>query len=176
MQPADLRIDPFTWIPASARRREASALGMMILAASCIAVGILIGRGWSDVAQAPRQTVSTMPTAEVAASPRSQVGSAGHQTPSQPSLAKRGNPTEQSPLREPGDSEPKQETPPVVLLNPGTADPHESARAPRELGDNRRRIQKDTARRRDDLYRAEEQRFGSSAPDYRALRDYMLGR
>jgi hypothetical protein len=182
MQPADLRIDPFTWIPASARRRGASTLGMMLLAASCIAAGILIGRltaGKSDVAEAPRQTVSAVPTAKDISSPRSQAGSASQQRPSQPSLALEGNRErpEQSPLREAREGEPKQETLPVVLLNPGTAEPNALARPPRELGDNNRsRIQKETARQRDDVYRGEGQRFGRSAPDYRALRDYMLGR
>ena len=182
MQPADLRIDPFTWIPDSARRGGASTLGMMLLATSCIAIGILIGRltaGRSEVVQAPGQTVSVVPTAKITASPRSQAGSASQQKPSQPSLALEGNRErpEQSPVREAREGEPKQETPPVVLLNPGTAEPNARARPPRELRDNNRSgIQKETARQRDDVYRGEGQRFGSPASDYRALRDYMLGR
>ena len=178
MQPADIRIDPWTWIPA-AKRSGARALGILILAVSCTAAGILIGRltvGRSDVAEAPRQTSSAVPTAKAPTSPQSQGGSVTQKSPPQPSLAIKGSPesTEQSRPKQASEAEPKQQTPPVVLLNPGTADPNARARAPREASDDRSRFREDPARRRDDV--GDRERPNSAARDYRALRDYMLGR
>jgi hypothetical protein len=180
MQPADLRIDPFTWIPASARRRGALTLGMMLLAASCIAVGILIGRltvSRSDVAEGPRP-VTAVPDARKAA-PTPQAASEPQQKPPQPSLALKGNPesgNQSAPEPVPkGESE--QQPPPVVVLNPGTADSvSPRPRSQRQADDTRNKYQQRPVRRRADGSGGEGERLESTGRDYRALRDYMLSR
>ena len=160
MQPAEVRIEPWTWVPA-ARRRGTSALAIAVLAVSCTAAGILIGR-------LARK-----------ASPTPQAASEPQQGPPQPSLALKGNPEFGNPSApEPvpkGESE--QQPPPVVVLNPGTADPvSPRPRSQRQANDDRNLYQQRPVRRRDDGNGGEGKRLESTGRDYRALRDYMLSR
>jgi len=181
MQPADLRVEPWTWVPAAGRRRT-SALAIAILAVICTAAGIFIGRltaSRSDVAEAPRQAVSAVPDARKA-SPTPQAASEPRQEPSQPSLALKGNPdsgNQSPPDPVPNKRESEQQPPPVVVLNPGTADPvPPRPRAQRQATDDRSRYQQRPVRRRTDGSVGEGERLESTGRDYRALRDYMLSR
>src|SRR5262245_3756150 len=180
MQPADLRIEPWTWVPAGGRRRT-SALAIAILAVSCTAAGILIGRltaSRSDVAEAPRQAVPAVPDARKA-SPTPPPASEPQEQPPQPSLALKGNPDSgnQSPPEPVRKGESEQQPPPVVVLNPGTADPiSPGPRGQRQATDDRSRYEKRPVRRRADGSGGERERLESAGRDYRALRDYMLSR
>ena len=179
MQPADLRIEPWTWVPA-ARRRGTSALAIAILAVSCTLAGILIGRLTairSDVAERPRP-VTAVPDARKA-SPTPQAASEAQQEPPQPSLALKGNPESgnQSAPKPVPKGESEQQPPPVVVLNPGTADPvSPRPRSQRQADDTRNKYQQRPVRRRADGSGGEGERLESTGRDYRALRDYMLSR
>ena len=180
MQPADLRIEPWAWVPA-ARRRGMSALAIVILAVSCTATGVIIGRltvSRGDVADGPRP-VTAVPDARKAA-PTAQAASEPQQKPPQPSLALKGNPesgNKSAPEPVPkGESE--QQPPPVVVLNPGTADSvSPRPRSQRQADDVRNKYQQRPVRRRaDGGSGGEGERLESTGRDYRALRDYMLSR
>jgi len=190
MQPADLRVDPWTWVPAAGRRRP-SVLAIALLAVSCTVAGVLIGRltaGRSDVAEAPRQAVSAVPDARKAsppapdarkASPPAPPASEPQQEPSQPSLALKGNPEsgKQRPPEPVRKSESEQHSPPVVVLNPGTADPASPRpRGQRQANDDRSRYQQRPVRRRAEGSGGEGERLEGTGRDYRALREYMLSR
>ena len=148
---------------------------------SCIAAGILIGRLTairSEVAEGPRQIVSAVPNAKKA-SPTPQAASEPQQEPPQPSLALKGNPESGNPSApEPvpkGESE--QQPPPVVVLNPGTADlVSPRPRSQRQANEDRNRYQQRPVSRRADGNGGEGERLESTGRDYRALRDYMLSR
>jgi len=181
MQLADLRLEPWTWVPA-AGRRGMSALAIAILAVSCTAAGILIGRftaDRSDVAEGPPQAVSAVPEARKV-SPTPPPASEPQREPSQPSLALKGNPdsgnqSAPEPVRK-GESE-QHPPPPVVVLNPGTANPvSPRPRGQGQANDDRSRYQQRPVRRRADGSGGEGERLESTGRDYRALRDYMLSR
>ena len=151
MQPADIRIDPWTWIPAPAKRSGARALGITDTCRE-------LHRGWksldraayrrkercrgstaSDKLRCPdREGSNVTAVARRLKEPR--------KSPPQPSLAIKGEGLESStgivPTREAGKrSRTQASMSQKTNLNPGTADPRARARAPREASaDDRSRF------------------------------------
>ena len=177
MQPADLRIEPWTWMPATRGGRGTSALAIAILAVSCTAAGILIGRltaSRSDITEGPRPVTAAPDVRKAAPTPHA--ASEPQQESPRPSLALKGNPKsgDQSAPEPVPKGESEQQPPPVVILNPGTANPvPPRQRGQRQANDDRSRYQQRPVRRR---YDGEGERLESTGRDYRALRDYMLSR
>lgn len=166
----------FRWIPdetAQATPVRTRAISAAVLAVSCIVIGIVIGRLTAAIpartGSGPPDVVS-MPSAKKPAEPFVE----------RPSLALKSD-TETSTQKPSASLSPKGEThsPPVVLLNPGTADKNRSAareepraRPPKErsLGDP---PQEDRQGQATDDRR---QMLPGPARDYQSLREYMLSR
>jgi hypothetical protein len=170
----------FRWIPdetAEATPVRTGAIRAAVLAVSCIVIGIVIGRLTAAIpartGSGPPDVVS-MPSAKKPAEPFVE----------RPSLALKSD-TEtsaQKPSASPSPKgEPKTHSPPVVLLNPGTADKNRSAAREeprarprpvreRSLGDA---PQEDREGQATDDRR---QMLSQPARDYQSLREYMLSR
>jgi hypothetical protein len=169
MRPGDIRVEPWIWIPASSRP-WGRAIALALLALTCAVVGIVVGRLATDRPEVQR------PQPQAASTPKPKSAPAGPKQDVQPTLAIRGTePTKSDTNRRVG-AEPGQDTPRVVIINPGTAD-QKGRRDLHAAGD------------RDDRNRAERpapgpaardrqarESFGSTAPNYQALRDRFLGR
>lgn len=162
MQPADIRVDPWVWIPLPSRRGR--VLPTIVVAAVAAAAGYGLGRHSDKVDVAPPQKT-------VAASPISQpvaVNSEAKARGEKPDLALKSGVTQTRP-----------EAPPVVLLNPGTADsksvqdraPTRVSRAVPGRAGGEETPRSDVGKPRDE--RAAGSR--NSMRDYHDLRDYMLG-
>jgi hypothetical protein len=165
------------WIPdETAIPVRTRVLSAAVLAVSCVVIGIVIGRLTVGVPAGTGPGPSTAISAPLPKKPEPAV--------ERPSLALKGD-TEtatRTPAVSPNpQAEPKTDAPPVVLLNPGTADNNPSAarqetRAMTQLRKERSswgapqqgRERQTTDDRRDILSRP--------APDYHSLREYMLSR
>jgi hypothetical protein len=174
MQPADIRTEPWVWVPLP--RRRGRLLSTVLVAAVAATAGYMMGRH-SDKAEVvpPEKTVATSPRPE-AVNAKTKPREAGEK----PDLALKSD--VETPKHIPTQAKPK--PPPVVLLNPGTADPkgkvgdrgitHESKAAPaRSSGDETARSDVGNSKPRDERAAGGSR---NSMRDYRDLRDYMLGR
>jgi hypothetical protein len=163
MQPADIRIDPWVWIPFSRPRRR--VLPTILVAAAAATAGYMMGRHSNRADVAPPQKI-------VAASPTTQpIAAKARDAGEKPDLA----------LKSDGETK-KPQAPPLVLLNPGTADSkgvldrattRPSRMAPARVGgEESLRSSTENSQPR------EERAAGSrnSMRDYRDLRDYMMRR
>ena len=147
MHTDNIRLSP--WLPTIRPK------GLLLMLA-CVGIGILIGRMTAEKIVVTQDRLPT--AAELAAlqtlSPPSRVGRAI--TP------ERSRPVTQ-------EEAPKKVTPPVVVINPGTADGREAGRPAAMI----------RGRQRDRPPVVENDEGGGNQPqarDYRALRDYMLNR
>jgi hypothetical protein len=168
----------FRWIPeetAQATPVRTGAISAAVLAVSCIVIGIVIGRLTAAI---PARTGSGPPDV---------VSMASAKKPAEP-FVERPSPalksdTETRTQKPSASPSPKGEThsPPVVLLNPGTADKNRSAAREeprarprpvreRSLGDA---PQEDREGQATDDRR---QMLSRPARDYQSLREYMLSR
>ena len=167
------------WIPDETARSvsvRTRATSVAVLAVSCVLIGIVMGRLTAGI---PARTGSGPPDV---------VGAPSAKNPAEPGIEKPNvalkSDTETSGAQKRASSpsteaERKTDPPPVVLLNPGTADKSPSA-VPEEMRPRSQPVKeprlrvppqenrKSTDERRDMLSR--------SAPDYQSLREYMLGR
>jgi len=176
MQPADLRVDPWVWIPASCRRGR--VLPTIIIAIAAASAGYILGRhsDKADVA-APRKIAAVSPKPQPVAV-NSKVKTAD--TEERPDLALKSD--DETKKQIPILPQTKPETPLPILLNPGTADPKNvQARGPTrvsrgppgrvgggeilpaDLGNNPPRDEPAAGSR-------------NSIRNYRDLRDYMMRR
>jgi hypothetical protein len=193
-----------TWVPApeweATRARRARAVGAVMLASACASIGFLIGRVSTQLPPAAQHQTGlgkrTAETPKQAGAVASELARrAAVQASPPPTLALTSDP----------DPETKAATPPVVLLNPGSAD--DPARKPREIGKGRaqsaqegkgvttnpftdrppeageKRSPNEAARQRRPSEREARQADDNQRPnspnseaDYRSLRDYMLSR
>lgn len=173
MQPADIRVDPWIWIPFSGRRRR--VLPTVVIAIAAASAGYILGRHSDkpDVA-APQKTVAaSLKTQPVAVNSETK-------TKEKPDLALKSDVETKKHM--PAVTQTKPEAPPPVLLNPGTADPKSvqvrgptrvsrvapgrvggEGNLPAGLGNNRARDEPAAGSR-------------NSMRDYRDLRDYMMRR
>jgi len=171
MQPADIRTEPWVWIPRSGR-----VLPTIMVAAVAATAGYMLGHHSDKTGVAsPHKTVAASPitqpvavngTREAGEKPDLALKSDGETTKQMPALART-----------------KPEPPPVVLLNPGMADPKGNVRDPSTTRESRAAPTQGT---RDGTPRSDagkskprdERTVGTpnSMRDYRDLRDYMLGR
>ena len=177
MQPADIRIEPWVWVPLS--RRRGRALPTVLVAAVAAASGYMLGRH-SDKAGVvpPQKTVAVSPITQPAAvNKKTKLREAGEK----PDLALKSD--GETAKHIPALTQTKPEPSPVVLLNPGTAAPkgtvrdrttaRESSRAPpARASGNETPPDVESNKPRDE--RAPGSR--NSMGDYRDLREYMLGR
>jgi len=167
------------WIPDETARSvsvRTRATSVAALAVSCVLIGIVMGLLTAGI---PSRTGSGLPDV---------VGAPSAKNPTEPGVEKPTlalkSDTETSGAQKRASSpsteaERKTDPPPVVLLNPGTADKSPSA-VPEEMRPRSQPVKeprlrvppqenrKSTDERRDMLSR--------SAPDYQSLREYMLGR
>ena len=150
MHTDDIRLSP--WLPTI-------RLKGLLLIFACVGIGILIGRMTAEKIVVTQDRLPT--AAELAAlqtsSPSSTVGRA-----TTPEPVQRSRPVTQ-------EEAPKKVTPPVVVINPGTADGREAGRPAAMI----------RGRQRDRPPVVESHECGGNQPqarDYRALRDYMLNR
>jgi hypothetical protein len=177
MQPADIRAEPWVWLPLS--RRRGRVLPTVMVAAVAAAAGYMLGRHSDKVDVAPSQkTVAASPiTQPVAVNSKAKPREAGEK----PDLALKSDGETEKHI--PALTQTKPEAPPVVLLNPGTADPkgnvrdrattRESRASPaRAGGDEISRSDMGNNKPREE--RAVDSR--NSMRDYHQLREYMLGR
>jgi hypothetical protein len=177
MQPADVRVDPWVWIPLS--RRRGRVLPTVIVAAVAATAGYMMGRhsDKADVAP-PQKTVAASPiTQPVAVNSKAKPKDAGEK----PDLALKSD--GETAKHMPGLAQTKPEAPPVVLLNPGTAGPKGNVRDPATTHESRAAPARTSAGEtpRSDVGNSkprEERAVGSqnSMRDYHDLRDYMLRR
>jgi hypothetical protein len=176
MQPADIRVDPWVWIPFSGRRRR--ILPTIIIAIAAASAGYILRRhsDKADVA-APQKTVALSPKPQpVAVNSKAKVEDTGEK----PDLALKSD--DETKKQIPTLPQTKPEAPLPVLLNPGTADPKNvQARGPTrvsrgppgrvgggevlpaDLGNNPPRVEPAAGSR-------------NSMRNYRDLRDYMMRR
>jgi len=206
MQGNDLRAEPWTWTPAPETPPRTRVVGALVLAASCIAIGFLVGRlSVGTLAdKASRKAISAMMPASsplpsaTTNQPARDANPPAEGASSRPSLALKSDP---EPAGKPAltatrEAGPQSAAPPVVLLNPGIADPRRSSDASvpavqdgrkvnkridetreADVRDNTSRIEATRQRRGDDGNgRIDRSARSGSEPDYQALRDYMLGR
>jgi len=172
MQPADIRIEPWVWIPFSSRKRRVLPTILIAIAAACAAY--ILGRH-SDKPHvaAPPKTVTASPKTEPAAvNSETKTKDTGEK----PDLALKSDVETKKDI--PAVTQTKPVAPPPMLLNPGTADPksvqargptRESRAAPgrvvgegsADAGNNRPRDEPAAGSR-------------NSMRDYRDLRDYMM--
>ena len=174
MQPADIRVDPWVWIPFSGRRRR--ILPTIIIAIAAASAGYILGRHSDKVdVAAPQKTVAVSPKPQpVAVNSKAKVEDTGEK----PDLALKSD--DETKKQIPTLTQTKPEAPPPVLLNPGTADPNVPARGPTrvsrgppgrvggeilpaDLGNNPPRDEPAAGSR-------------NSIRNYRDLRDYMMRR
>jgi hypothetical protein len=178
MQPADIRFEPWVWVPFS--RRRGRVLPTVVVAAVAAAAGYMMGRH-SDKADIvpPQKTVAVSPIAQPAAvNKKTKLREAGEK----PDLALKSD--GETAKHIPALTQTKPEPPPVVLLNPRTADPkgnlgdrttaRESSRAAPARASNDEPSRSDAGNDKPRGERAEGSR--NSMRDYRSLREYMLGR
>jgi hypothetical protein len=176
MQPADVRVDPWVWVPFS--RRRGRVLPTVLVATVAGIAGYMMGRHSDKTYVAPpEKTVAASPiTQPVAVNSKAKPREA-----EKPDLALKSE--SDTPKHVPALTQPKPEAPSVVVLNPGTADPTETmadratARAsksapPRAVGDAAPHSDVVNSKPRE----ARAAGSQSSMSDYQSLRDYMLGR
>jgi hypothetical protein len=173
MQPADIRTEPWVWIPLP--RRRVRVLPTIMVAAISAVAGYMMGRHSVKTGVASLQkTVAASPITQPVAVNKS--GEAGEK----PDLALKsdGETAKHTPALQT-----KPEAPPVVLLNPGTADPRGNVRDPATTRERRApptRASSDETPRSDDGQNKPRDERAVGAPnsmrDYRDLREYMLGR
>jgi hypothetical protein len=177
MQPADVRFDPWVWIPLS--RRRGRVLPTVLVAAVAAASGYMLGRHSDGAGVAsPQRTVAARPvTQPVAVNSKAKT----KEPEEKPDLALKSD--SETVKRTPSLTQTMPEPPPVVLLNPGTATPKGDVRNPattRESGAASTRGSGDETHRADagDRKRRDERAVDSpnSMRDYRDLREYMLNR
>jgi hypothetical protein len=161
MQPADLGVGPWVWIPATRRARR--VLPTIIIAIAAASAGYVLGRH-SDRAQvaSPQKTVAASPQLQPSA-----------MTSKSKAKDKRVNPDLALKV---DDIRPPAPSPHPVLLNPDIADTNvqptrESKRAPSGGGENLRSDLAHNPPRDESAARSR-----NSMRDYRDLRDYMLRR
>jgi hypothetical protein len=169
------------WIPdetAQADPVRTRAIAAAVLAIACVVVGILVGRLTAGIPAGKgsiARDVVSVPSAKRPAEPKVE----------RPSLALKSNtePITEKPVTSSGpEAEPKTDTPPVVLLNPGTADKKSSAAregTPAPARPVRERavrgpLPQETRERRATDDRSD--RLSGPARDYQSLREYMLSR
>jgi hypothetical protein len=176
MLPADIRVEPWVWIPFSGRSGRVLLTIMIAIAAA--SGGYILGRhsDKADVA-APQKTVAASPKIQPVA-----VNSAAktRDTGEKPDLALKSDGETKKHI--PALTQTKPEAPRAVLLNPGTADPKNvQARAPTRVGKGapgrvggEENLPADMGNNR----ARDEPAAGSrnSMRDYRDLRDYMMRR
>ena len=169
MQPADIRVDPWAWVPLG-QRKARLLLPVLIIGAACAATGFMTGRQYERGSPAPS------PTAEVVAKNSAvKPGAIGEEA----DLALKGEnanaPTEVT--------QAKPATPHVVVLNPGTAGQKEnsrtqaSARVP--TPPSTRPADNDVSRRDVTHKKANDDQPSTlrrPMQDYQDLRNYMLKR
>jgi type IV secretory pathway VirB10-like protein len=198
----------FTWRPlrASERGRFARMVMAVCIGAACLGVGFVLGHSSGP---APRKVHVETPSSAVPEQvvPQSKKAESGDASASAaPTMALTGEAADevQSPSlgrsasgghAPPASEQLPQPSPPVVLLNPGTAEratepappparrqdtaaqadspPPPAARPQRRQADRTPRSTIDEGARAEG---ASDQRGARSAPDYRSLRDFMLGR
>jgi len=169
MQPAD--IEPWVWIPLS--RRRGFGLSTILVAVAAATAGYVMGQWHTTNVAQPQNTVAATP--QVANNPQAKFKGAA----SEPDLALKS--VNESVKRIPTLTQTTPETPPVVMLNPGTADakahPRDQAATPRpsrapppQGGNERPRSDIARSKPRDELPTAP----SKAMRDYGDLRDYML--
>jgi hypothetical protein len=176
MQPADIRVEPWVWIPFSGRRRR--ILPTIIIAIAAASAGYILGRhsDRADVA-APQKTIAVSPKPPpVAVNSKAKV----EDTRETPDLALKSDDETKKQIATLTHTKP--EAPPPVLLNPGSADPKSvQARGPTRVsrgapgrvgGEEYLSVDVGNNRPRD------EPAAGSrnSMRNYHDLRDYMMRR
>jgi hypothetical protein len=169
MQPADIRVDPWEWVPIS-QRKGRLLLPVLIVGAACAATGFMTGRQYERGSPAPS------PTAEVVAKNSAvKPGATGEEA----DLALKGEnanaPTEVT--------QAKPATPHVVVLNPGTADQIGNSRtqasAQVRTPPSTRPADNDVSRRDVTHKKASDDQPSTSRrpmQNYQDLRDYMMRR
>ena len=177
MLPADIRVEPWVWVPLL--RRRGRVLPTVLVAAVAAAAGYTMGRH-SDKADV------VSPQKTIAVSPISQPGAMNSKTKSResgekPDLALKSDGEVAKHI--PAVTQTKPEPPPMVLLNPGTANPkgnmrdrastRESRAAPARTSDDET-LRSDAGNNKPRDERA--QGSPNSMRNYRDLREYMLGR
>ena len=162
-QPADIRVDPWVWVPLGPRKGR--LMPVLIVGAACAATGFMTGR------QHERGSPAPSPTAEVVAKNSAvKPGDTGEK----PDLALNGEnanaPTEVTQAH-------------VVVLNPGTADQKGNSRtqasAQASTPPSTRPADKDVSRRDVTHKKASDDRPSTSGrpmQSYQDLRDYVLRR
>ena len=176
MQPADIRVEPWVWTPFSGRRRR--ILPTIIIAIAAASAGYILGRhsDKADVA-ASQKTVAVSPKPQfVAVNSKAKTNDTGER----PDLALKSD--DQTKKQIPTLTQTKPETPPPVLLNPGTADSKNVlARGPTRVsrgalgrvgGEENLPVDVGNSPPRDEP--AADSR--NSMRNYRDLRDYMMRR
>jgi hypothetical protein len=152
MHTDDIRVSP--WLPTI-------RLKGLLLIFACVGIGIVIGRMTVEkivVTQDRLPTAAELAALQTASPPSANVGRATTPEPGQ-----RSRPISH-------EEAPKKVTPPVIVINPGTADAREPGRSAGMIGGRQ-------TDRPPIVERGLEGR-GNQPParDYRALRDYMLNR
>jgi hypothetical protein len=124
MQPADIRIEPWVWVPFS--RRRGRVLPTVVVAAVAAAAGYMLGRHSDKADVVPQQkTVAVSPITQPAAV---NLNAKPREAGEKPDLALKSD--GETAKHTPALTQTKPEPPPVVLLNPGTADPKGNVRDP----------------------------------------------
>jgi hypothetical protein len=180
--PRRTEAEGWTWTPARPRWRG-QAIGGLVLAIACLAIGMVIGRLSLPTQQAVMETAErNLPSAQVAMRPPSPppaadglpqgASSPASQRPTiqepRPSLALGSEPQE----KHGGIEDPSTAKDTPILLNPGTAGsprPMEKAKPPSYW---KRALAKRAGKTRSAAGRASR----GSSRDYQALRDYVLSR
>jgi hypothetical protein len=150
MHTDDIRLSP--WLPTN-------RLNGLLLIFACVGIGILIGRMTVEKIVV---TQDRLPTAAELAALQASPPSANVGRATTPEPVQRSRPVTH-------EEAPKKVTPPVIVINPGTADAGEPGRSAGMIGGRQ-------TDRPPIVERLEGRGNQPPARDYRALRDYMLNR
>ena len=118
MQPADVQVDPWVWVPLS--RRRGWVLPTVIATVFAAAVGYGLGR---------HSNVGDIPQSQTVAGPSTSPGlvqAKSEEERAKPDLALKSDSEAAKHLPVPAQTRP--DTPAVRLLNPGTADPQKAGK------------------------------------------------
>jgi hypothetical protein len=177
MLPADIRVEPWVWVPLL--RRRGRVLPTVIVAAVAATAGYMMGRHSDRADVLPSQ--KTIAVSPISQPPAMNSKTKPREAGEKPDLALKsdGEATKHIPAL----TQTKPEPPPMVLLNPGTADPKGNVRDRGSTRENRAApagTSVDVTLRADagNNKARDERTQGSpnSMRDYRDLREYMLGR
>jgi hypothetical protein len=172
MQPADIRVDPWVWLPG--QRRKSRIVPLILVGCVCLAIGYVVGRKPDGGGTAPPPTAASTKLAGAGTDEKTSTSrNVPTARPNSVRVPER-DASADSAVRAQSQPQP----PRVVLLNPGTAAKSKEGHSAGVAEPKPARVPRfayDAPRKGVDIGRNSEGE-GGQVRDYHQLRQYMLGR